>query len=260
MNQPKGVFTAKKKDGTLYYRASITYHARHISLGSFDLPENAARCFATARMLLDGTASIDDYDEDGCLSFDKWVILVNFRDNNIYFKTPIYLYKKYFLYYLTRECPLKFDVDDLFYYSTHTIMTRNGYFFVADYGMQVNILSRYGIRNHAVAGRDYVFVNGDSNDYTYGNIQIINHYFGVERVTRKGQVTFRAKIHINGDYVIGYYDTEETAAIAYNKAAAILHSKGFQKDFPENYIENISAIEYAKIYNNVRISNKIREY
>lgn len=260
MSLPKGVFSAKKKDGTCYYRVSITYHSKHISLGSFGRLNDAAKCFETARRLLDGSASVDDYTEDVCLSFDKWVILVNFRDNNIYFKTPIYLYKKYFLYYLKKDCPLKFDVDDLFYYSTHTIMTRNGYFFVADYGMQVNILSRYGIRNHAVAGRDYIFVNGDYNDFTYENIRIINRYFGVERVQKDGRTVYRAKIHINGDYIIGYYETEETAAIAYNKAAALLKSKGFVKNFPENYIENISAIEYAKIYNHVRISDKIRAF
>lgn len=260
MQLPKGVFVATKKDGSTYYRVSITYRTKHISLGSFDNLTDATTCFQSARTLLDGTLGIENFTPDSMLSFDKWVILVNFRDNKMYFKTPIYLFKKYFIYYLSKECPLKFDVDDLFYYSNHTIMTRNGYYFVADYGMQVNILSRYGIRNHAVAGRDYIFVNGDSHDYTYGNIQIINHFFGVERKEKHGRITYRAKIHIKGDYIIGYYDTEEMAAIAYNKAANILKSKGFHKNFPENYIENISAIEYAKIYNQVRISNKIRDY
>ena len=31
----KGVYTATKKDGTLYYRSSITFQNKHISLGSF---------------------------------------------------------------------------------------------------------------------------------------------------------------------------------------------------------------------------------
>ena len=31
----KGVFRAGKKDGTVYYRASLTKNGKHISLGSF---------------------------------------------------------------------------------------------------------------------------------------------------------------------------------------------------------------------------------
>ena len=31
----KGVFAAVKKDGSVYYRASITFRCKHISLGSF---------------------------------------------------------------------------------------------------------------------------------------------------------------------------------------------------------------------------------
>ena len=32
---PAGVYTAYKKDGTVYYRSSITHKNKHISLGSF---------------------------------------------------------------------------------------------------------------------------------------------------------------------------------------------------------------------------------
>ena len=31
----KGIFRAVKKDGTVYYRASLTYRGKHISLGSY---------------------------------------------------------------------------------------------------------------------------------------------------------------------------------------------------------------------------------
>ena len=34
-------------------------------------------------------------------------------------------------------------------------MRRNEHYFVADYGMQVTILNRYGIRNYGVLGKDY---------------------------------------------------------------------------------------------------------
>ena len=62
---------------------------------------------------------------------------INVRDNGIYIKNPIYLKKGFFLYYLTEEEILKFDVDDLFYYSEHKIMRRGNHFFVSDFGMQV---------------------------------------------------------------------------------------------------------------------------
>lgn len=260
MEHKKGVFLAYKQDKTPYYRTSLTYKGKHISLESKDTLSEASLCYEEAVGLLNSDKSIEDYYKESPLSFSKWVILINFRDNDIYFKTPIYLLKNYFFYYISCDRVLKFDADDLFYYSTHTITVRNGHMFVADYGMQVNILSRYGIRNHAVAGRDYIFVNGDSNDFTYNNIKVINKYYGVEKITDNGKTKYKARIHVNGDFIIGYYDTEEMAAIAYNKAAEILNKNGLKKNFPENYIENLSAIEFAKIYNKVTISKKIRNY
>ena len=35
MPQLPGVYQAKKKNGTIYYRSSLTYRAKHISLGSY---------------------------------------------------------------------------------------------------------------------------------------------------------------------------------------------------------------------------------
>mgnify|MGYP000110998292 CR=1 FL=1 len=72
--------------------------------------------------------------------YAKFISLINFRDNGIYIKTPIYLCDKLFLYFLTPETTLIFSTDDLFYYSHHTIMCRGGYYFVNDYGMQTSIL------------------------------------------------------------------------------------------------------------------------
>ena len=77
---------------------------------------------------------------------------------------------------------------------------------------------------------------------------------------KNGRDYYKAKIHINGDYVIGTYKSAEEAAIAYNKAAEILREKGLTKNFPENFPENLSAISYARIYNSVKISAKIRNY
>lgn len=258
MALPKGVYLASRKDKSQYYRVSITYRNKHISLGSYDLIDEACACFDEAYSLLHSSLGIAGYTSDKYLDFSKWVCLVNFRDNGLYFKTPIYLYNKYFLYYISVHKALKFDVDDLFFYSKHTIMVRNGHMFVADYGMQINILSRYGIHSYSVEGRDYIFRNGDNSDFTYQNIVVINRFFGVERITRKNKICYKSKIHINGDFIIGYYDNEITAAIAYNKAASILNQNGLIKKYPENYIDEISAIEYAKIYNSVRISKKLR--
>jgi hypothetical protein len=259
--QLPGVYTAKKKDGTIYYRASFTYKSKHISLGSYPLESSAGKAYETAvAVLREQRYHIEDYKKSCGISFDKWVVLMNLRDNGIYFKNPIYIKKRYFIYYVNKKVLLKFDVDDLFYYANHKIMKRGGHLFVSDYGMQVNILSRYGIRNHAVPGRDYSFVNGDDTDYRYGNIDIINAYYGVTKSYYKGLPIFTTKIHINGDFIVGRYSTEIEAAIAYNKAAGIIRNKGVLKDFTKNYIPDLGEIEYAKIFNLVRISKKIREY
>ena len=53
-------------------------------------------------------------------------------------------------------------------------MKRGNHYFVADYGLQVNILNRYGIRNYSVRNRDYRFINGDETDFRRQNIEIIN--------------------------------------------------------------------------------------
>ena len=257
-----GVYTAKKKDGTLYYRSSITYKNKHISLGSFPTEETAHNAYREAdRILKDaGILLEEDYSDDSPLPFDKWVVLTNFRDNRMYIKTPIYMKNRYFLYYLDRQTVLKFAVDDLFFYATHKIMRRGGHLFVADFGMQVNILSRYGIKSFGVPGRDYIFVNGDSCDFRYENIKIINRYNGVLKGTKNGFPVYTAKIHINGDFIIGRYSSETEAAIAYNKAVKILHEKGVTIGYTTNYVAELSREEYAKIYEEVKISKKILNY
>ena len=132
--------------------------------------------------------------------------------------------------------------------------------FVSDYGMQINILNRYGIKNFAVQDKDYRFVNGDNTDFRYRNIEIINHYNGVSRLLKNGLYLYITKIHINGDYIVGKYTKESDAAIAYNKAIDLLHDKGVQINYQKNYIDNMSSIQYASTYNSVRISKKLRDY
>ncbi len=257
---PAGVYKAYKKDGTLYYRASITFQNKHISLGSYSTSSDAHEGYKLAgRITSEHSITLKDYNADSILTFEKWVVLINFRDNRIYFKTPIYMLPKYFLYYLDEQTELKFDVDDLFYYSNHKIMRRKGHLFVADYGMQVSIISRYGIPPYSVAGKDYIFVNGDEYDFRYTNIKIINHYIGVKHQQKNGRDMYTAKIHINGDYIIGHYTSSTDAAVAYNKTVDLLQEKGLNKQFLKNYLEDMSSIQYASTYNRVKISKKIRD-
>lgn len=257
-----GVFIATKKDNTIYYRSSFTYKGKHISLGSFDSEDRASIAYLEALFLINNNnVNISHYNKKKhVLNYKKWISILNFRDNNMYFKTPIYLQKKYFDYYLDIETVLKFDVDDLFFYSTHTIMKRGGYLFVSDYGMQINILNRYGIKNFAVEGKDFRFVNGDNTDFRYRNIEIINHYNGVSRILKNGLYIYITKIHIIGDYIVGKYTKETDAAIAYNKAIDLLQNKGVEINYQKNYIENMSSIQYASTYNSIRISKKLRDY
>ena len=274
MKKLAGVYETKKKNGQTYYRSSITYKGRHISLGSFDIAAHAHQAYLEADAILRSPElfSIDlleTYFSDSVkakkscrksfakldkLSFEKAVILLTFRDNNIYFHSPIYLYKNYFHYYLSPSYHLTFDKEDLFYYSSHKIMRRGNHLFVADYGMQVTIASRYGIRNFAVKDRDYRFINQDDTDYRYSNIEIINPYHGVLREGTFGNYTYRVLIHINGNYIVGIYDNMETAAIAYNKAADLCHQYGISKKFPVNYIETLSPKTYAEIYSGIALS------
>ena len=48
----KGVFRAGKKDGTVYYRASLTKNGKHISLGSFPDALQAHRAYEQGLLLL----------------------------------------------------------------------------------------------------------------------------------------------------------------------------------------------------------------
>ena len=194
------------------------------------------------------------------LSFEKIISLVNFRDNGMYIPTPIYLHKNYFSYYLDLHHELKFDIDDLFYYSSHKILKRQGHLYVNDYGMQITILNRYGIKNYGVRDRDYRFVNGDDHDLRYSNIEIINRYHGVFVFTKNEKTRYRVRLHINGNYTIGTYRSETQAAVAYNKAVDLARQHGICKNFPENYIEDLSARDYADIYTKAKISTNFLEY
>ena len=231
-----GVFKANKKDGTEYFRASITYKEKHISLGSFSSEKAAGAAYSFARKYLDGDneylpeeyekvicrdkiSKIDRKEPTDRLTFDKWIMLLNLKKTGLYCKNPIYLYGKYFVYYLDRTTELKFDVDQLFFFRNHRLQKRGGHIFYSDYGMQSGLLSRFGVKNFAVLGRDYVFKNGDVYDFRFGNLEIINRFSGVSLEIVQGRKKYFVKIHFRSDLKVGYFDDEITAAIAYNKAA-----------------------------------------
>ena len=255
-------------------RADITYKRKHISLGSFEndelaglAREEAALALGRRGLIPDRTLrpgsimladsghlpEITDYSLCTALPFEKWVTLINFRDNSIYIHNPIYLRRDYFEYYLNEDLVFKFSLDDLFYYSEHKIMKRGNHLFVADYGMQTSVMSRFGVHNYSVPGRDYVFINNDPTDLRYSNIEIINHYIGVFKEEKKNKSVYVAKIHINGSVIIGRYSDEITAAIAYNKAADTLTRAGGKRHYELNYIDSISDDEYRKIYKSLVI-------
>ena len=260
MERLPGVYSAQKKDGEIYFRSSITFNRKHISLGSFPSADLAHQAYVEASAILSSdSVTIPDYSETSILSFDKWVCLINFRDNRVYFKNPIYLRSNYFYYYLSLYEELKFDIDDLFFYSSHKIMRRKGHLFVSDYGMQLSIASRYGIKNYSVNEIDYRFINGDYLDYRYENIEIINRYYGVRKIKKNGKDLYKVKIHISGDYVVGLYEDETEAAIAYNKAVDMLSRTSYEKNYPQNYIENLSGSAYASLYTKIKISDKIKK-
>ncbi len=258
----QGVYIAYKKDKTPYYRASIHHNGKHVTLGSYDTEEMAHKAYLEASQLYKTTdTTIENYtSKEHILSDDRIVTILNHRDNKIYIKTPIYLRSGYFSYFLSRDRELKFDNDDLFYYSSHRILARKGHLYVNDFGMQYNILSRFGIKNFAVEGNDFKFANGDPTDYRYGNIIVINKYHGVHKITYKKQEKYQVKIHFNGDYLIGRFSSEEKAAIAYNKAVDYARDKGIKKNYIENYVPDLSPKEYVEIYSSINLPEKYTAY
>ena len=254
-----GVYKAERKDKTVYFRASVTYSNKHISLGSYEKESDAHMAYLEASGLLgDPSVTVDDHDPARHhIPFEKWVILCNFRDNGVYIKNPIYVRPKMFYYFFARGDFFVFSGEDLFYYSAHKIQRRGGHHFVADYGSQINILSRYGIRNHAVAGTDYVFLNGNPQDMQYSNIKVINSYHGVRQ---NGANRYDVRIHVNGYLKVGTYNDAIEAAIAYNKAADTLKNAGVTRQYSTNYIDGLSPKSYADIYTSVIISDSITGY
>lgn len=257
-----GVFEAKKKSGEVYYRASITKYGKHVSLGSFSTEKKAHKAYEEACRIYedDRINTLNLRSKLKALPFEKGVILLNHRDYKTYFKTPIYLRQGYFSYFLDGIGELKFDNDDLFYYSEHRILVHDGHLYVNDYGMQYGILARYGIKNYSVPGKDYTFANGDTKDYRYSNIVVINKYHGVTFHEGKDAPYHEAHIHLNGEYIVGRFPTDAEAAVAYNKAVDAAVAAGIKKNFIQNYVLEYTPKEYADVYTRIQLSGNYIEY
>ena len=259
-----GVYKARKKDGTEYFRCSLTYKGKHISLGSYDTEDKAGAVYKAAKAIMDsGDPSVLVYEDYNSIPYQKYMILLNLKLTGVYFPTPILLCRNYFEYHLAPDKILKFDRDDLFFYAQRKIQEKGGYLFVADYGSQYKILKRYGIKPFAVYGRDYVQVNGDRYDFRYDNIKVLSSYMGVWANHPENNVDiitdYNAVIHVNGNYIIGTYETEEQAAVAYNKAVDTLRANGLKKNYIKNYIESMSPDDYRIAYDKTYISPKLYE-
>ena len=257
----KGVYKTTKKDGSVYYRVSVTHKDKHISLGSFENIEDAGYAYMEAKEILEDkditVNKIILYGEFYYLSFDKRISLLNFRDNGIYIANPIYIKNKMFYYYLSADDVLKFDADELFFYSSHKIQKRGGHLFVSDFGKQISIVSRYGIKPHAVFGRDYIFKNGDIYDFRISNIEILNTYNGVSSVIDRGRSKFKAVINVKGNFTVGHYNTSFEAAVAYNKAVDELWKAGYKVNYERNVFSSKEKEAASKLYDKIIIPRKI---
>ncbi len=121
-------------------------------------------------------------------------------------------------------------------------------------------MSRYGIKNYAVEGKDYRFINGNNQDMRYENIEIINRYNGVNAIEDNGKTRYQVRIHVKGNIHVGIYDTETEAAIAYNKAVDLLKKAGVNKTYTPNYMEGMSPAVYADLYASIKVSSGVRHY
>ncbi len=262
MEAKAGVYTTRTKGGTVYYKASITLRRRHISLGSYADPAVAHQAYLEAKALaaLPQPPDPDGWPPEGALPLEKWVCLANFLRSGIYTPRPLYLRHRYFEYYLSAEEVLKFDMEDFLYYSSHKISRRGGHLFVADFGMQLRIGLRYGIRAYGVEGRDFCFANGDTLDYRRENLRIHNGWHGVYPQGGSGGPSYVCRIQVRGLWKVGVYAQALEAAAAYNKAALYLMERGLPRRICLNDLSELPPDRLEALYASVCLPRRILEY
>ncbi len=248
----KYIYPINKNSGTeyqLYYK----YKNKRIYLGAYQTFALASSAFLEAEEVVISKISIDCASHL-TLPFHKVVSLINFRDNGVFFKNPIYICGDYFKYYVSKDTVFSFDNNHLFFFSTNKIAIRGNYIYTQDGITQRNILSRFGIPSHSVCGKDYLFKNNNPYDFRKDNLHIVRHYLGVTYVKKNGLPVYVTKIFFNKSIVVGHYSSEVEAAIAYNKAADLL-TKHTQTEYMHNDIPYLTQAEYNALYESVTISS-----
>ena len=66
------------------------------------------------------------------------------------------------------------------------------------------------------------------------------------------------KIQIICDFIIRKYNNYIKAAIAYNKAIDLLFENSFSINYQKNYIDSLDTKEYLELYDQIKISKKLR--
>lgn len=245
-------------NGKTQYKLYFVFESNKIYLGAYPSMETAEKALEEAKVLMDAPKGPPCF-KDTTLNYKKIVCLCNLRDHKKYMKNPIYLCGTYFHYYLSKDCILVFDSKDLFYFSTYRIYKRGNYLYTQDSISQQNILLRFGIPNHSVMNKDYFFKNGNPYDFRAENLVVVNSYKGVKQKTKNHKTIYIAYIHTHTNLIIGHYESEIEAAIAYNKAIDLLRQQNLYHDYTYNTIPYITKVEYQALYDGIRISPRLTQ-
>lgn len=243
-------------NGKTQYKLYFVFESNKIYLGTYPSIETAEKVLKEAETLMASLKGPPHF-EHTLLDYKKVVSLCNFRDHKKYLKNPIYLYATYFHYYLSKDCILIFDLRDLLYFSTYKIYKRGNYLYTQDSISQKSILSRFGIHNHSVISKDYFFKNGNPYDFRFENLVVVNNYKGVKQKVKNNQFIYISYIHIKTNLILGHYESEIAAAIAYNKAIDLLRQQNRLHDYTYNTIPYITEAEYMAIYNSISLSPRL---
>ena len=122
-------------------------------------------------------------------------------------------------------------------------------------------LGRFVLGLHGIALTEkqaVLHVNGDRGDARLNNLRVLNlgtanhrrtvpkrggdsesRFIGVSQIVRKGEPTGRWFAKISDDWNtirLGTYDTEEDAALAYDRAAKMMHGEWANLNYPEEVL------------------------
>lgn len=233
------------------------FKRKKIYIGIFESEETAQSAYAYCHQLLHTNVLPQPFLPQ-YITFKKYITLINLRDHGVWINQPIYLYDTYFQYFLSANLILTFDLKDLFFFSTSKIYKRGNYLFTTNRHSQCSILTRFGLPAKSIYGRDYLFANKNRYDFRRSNLIILNHYRGVSCKEKHGQLLYTTKIYHGRSLLVGHYDSEVVAAIAYNKAFDTLIALGVFRDYTPNTIPYLTQSEYQSIYNQISLTPRLK--